>query len=94
MLCANGKGQNAHDNLKCSGPSRKIYVDDLGYLKRQTKGNAPYCGEIMSDLNAASLTKPVTTRTVRNYLKELGFEYVVKVKKQWLNVEHRQKRVA
>ena len=46
-----------------------------------------------SDLNA-SLLKLVTTRTVRTYLKELIFEYVVKVKKQWLDVRHRQQRVA
>ena len=49
--------------------------------------------KIASDLNA-SLPKPVTTRTVRTYLKELVFEYVIKVKKQWLSVQHRQQRVA
>ena len=49
--------------------------------------------EIASDLNA-SLAKLVTIRTVRTYLKELGSEYVVKVKKQWLGVQHWQQQVA
>ena len=31
------------------------------------------------DLND-SLPKPVTTRIVRHYLRDLGFEYVVKIK--------------
>ena len=48
--------------------------------------------KITSNLNT-SLTKPVTTRTVRNHLKEPDFEYAAKVKKQWLSVKRRQKRV-
>ena len=31
---------------------------------------------------------------MRQYLKELGFEYVVKVKKQWLSARYRQQRIA
>ena len=30
---------------------------------------------------------------MRRYLKELDFEYVVKVKKQWLSASHRQQRI-
>ena len=35
--------------------------------------------KITSDLNA-SLPKPVSTRTIRCYLRDLGYEYVVKIK--------------
>ena len=40
--------------------------------------------KITGDLNS-SLLKPVTKRTVGNYLTKLGFQYKVKLKKQWLN---------
>ena len=39
------------------------------------------------------MPKPVAARTVRNYLKELGFEYAVKVKKQWLGATHLKQRI-
>ena len=48
--------------------------------------------KIASDLNG-SLPKSVSTRTVRRYLRDLGDEYVVKIKKQWLNNKYRQQRV-
>ena len=58
------------------------------------KGDACLCAaKIASDRNA-SLPKPLTTRTVRTYLTELGLEYLVKMKKQWLGVQHRQLRIA
>ena len=54
---------------------------DFRHLKRLVKGDARLGAiKIASDLNP-SLPKPVTTRTVRIYMKELDFEYVVKVKK-------------
>ena len=60
---------------------KKLYAQGFRYLKRLIKGDACLSTtKIASDLNA-SLPKPMTTRTVRTYLKELGFEYVVKVKK-------------
>ena len=40
-----------------------------------------------------SLFKPVSKRTVRRYLKKLGYEYAVKIKKQWLSTKHRKARV-
>ena len=44
-------------------------------LNRLVKGDACVSAtKIASDVNG-SLPKPVTTRTVRIYLKELGFEY-------------------
>ena len=45
--------------------------------------------KITSDLNG-SLPRPVSTRAVRRYL---GYEYIVKLKKQWLSNKHRQQRV-
>ena len=40
-----------------------------------------------------SLFKPVSKRTVHRYLKKLGYEYAVKIKKQWLSTKHRKARV-
>ena len=40
-----------------------------------------------------SLFKQVSKRTVRRYLKKLGYEYAVKIKKQWLSTKHRKARV-
>ena len=80
--------------MKRSGRSKKVFGRNLRHLKRLVKGDARLSAtKIASDLNA-SLPKPVTTRTIRTYLKDLGFEYVVKMKKQWLGVKHRQQRVA
>ena len=59
-------------------------LDPRGFrdLKRLVKGDARLSAtKIASDLNA-SLPKAVTTPTVRTYLTELAFEYVVKMKKQ------------
>ena len=59
------------------------------HLKRLVKDDAGLnMTKITSDLNA-SLAKPVTTRIVRSCLKELIFEYVVKVKKKWVGVQQR-----
>ena len=40
-----------------------------------------------------SLSNPIPTRTVRRYLRDLGFEYKVKIKKQWLSSRHREQRI-
>ena len=48
--------------------------------------------KITTDLNI-SLFKPVSKRTMRRYLKKLGYEYAVKIKKQWLSTKHRKARV-
>ena len=83
-----------HGDRKRSGRPRKLSDRDVRHLKRLVKGDARLsAAKITSDLNN-SLPKPVTKRTVRNYLKELSYEYVVKVKKQWLSARHRQQRVA
>ena len=35
----------------------------------------------------------MSKRTVHRYLKKLGYEYSVKIKKQWLSTKHRKARV-
>ncbi|CAF3183212.1 unnamed protein product [Rotaria socialis] len=88
------KDQGNYNDLKSSGRPRKVDGRGLRHLKRLVKGDERLsAAKIATDLNA-SLPKPITTRTVRNYLKELGFEDVVKVKKQWLGVKHRKQRMA
>jgi transposase len=82
------------DDKSRSGRPRKVNSRDIRHLKRLVKGETRLsASKIATDLNS-SLPKPVTTRTVRNYLRELGYEYVVKIKKQWLSARHREQRVA
>ena len=82
------------DDLQHTGRPKKLSGREIRHLKRLVKGDSRIsASKIASDLNTSS-PKPVTTRTVRQYLKELGFEYVVKVKKQWLSARHRQHRIA
>ena len=84
------RDQGTYNDLKRSGRPRKIFGRDLRHLKRLVKGDARLSvAKITSDLSA-SLPKPVTARTV----KELGFEYAAKVKKQWLGATHRKQRMA
>ena len=81
------------DDLRHTGRPKKLSGREIRHLKRLVKGDSRISwSKIASDLNT-SLPKPVTTRAVRRYLKELGFEYVVKVKKQWLSASHRQQRI-
>ena len=40
-----------------------------------------------------SLFNPVSKRTVHQYLKKLGYEYAVKIRKQWLSTKHRKARL-
>ena len=88
------KRLGTYDDSKRSGRPKKLDAWGFRHLKRLVKGDARLSAtKIASDLNA-SLPKPTTTRTICTYLKELTFKYVVKVKKQWLGVQHRQQRVA
>ena len=73
---------------------KKLDGRGLRHLKRLVKGDTRLSEtKIVSDLDAG-LKKSVTIPTARTYLKELNFEYVVKVKKQWLRIQHRQQRAA
>ena len=40
-----------------------------------------------------SLSEPVFKSTARQYLKKLGYEYAIKIKKQWLSAKHRKARI-
>ena len=87
------KETGQYNDLKRTGRPKKIPDRSVRHLKRQVKGDSRLsAAKITSDLNA-SLPKLVSTRTVRTYLRDLGFEYVVKIKKQWLSARHRQQRV-
>ena len=79
---------------KRSGWSQKLGERDQRHLKRLVQGeNRLSMSKITKDLNQ-SLLECITSRTVFNYLKRLGYEYKVKLKKQWLSREHREQRVA
>ena len=58
---------------------------DIRHLKQLVKSDERLSAvKIALDLNV-SLPKPIMTRTVRHYLRDLGFEYVIK---QWLSSKH------
>lgn len=82
------------DDLKRSGRPKKLTNRGLRHLKRLVKGDSRLNARLITpDLNN-SLSEPVSIVTVRRYLKKLGYEYAVKIKKQWLSPKHRQQRVA
>lgn len=79
---------------KRSGRPKRLDERDQRYLKRLVKGeNRLSVSKITRDLNQ-SLSEPISSRSVFNYLKKLGYEYKVKLKKQWLSAKHRKERVA
>ena len=78
-------------DLKRFGRPKKLSRRNERQLRRLVKGKNRL--KSRADLNS-SLLKPVTKRTVRNYLTKFGFEYKVKLKKQWLSKKHRERRVA
>lgn len=82
-----------YKDLKHTKRPKKINGRDIRHLKRLVNGDLRLSvSKITSDLNN-SLTEPVSVVTVRRYLKDLGYEYVVKIKIQWLSAKHRQQRV-
>lgn len=82
------------EDKKRTGRPQKLDKRDQRHLKRLVKDeNRLSVSKITRDLNQ-SLSKPITSRTVFNYLKKLGYEYKVKLKKQWLSAKHREQRMA
>ena len=76
--------------LKHTGHPKKLSDPEIRHLQRLIKGDSRLSSrKIAADLNANSL-ESVTTRTRRRYLKDLAFEYVVKIKKQRLSTHHQQ----
>ena len=81
------------DDMKRSGRPKSLSDHNIRELKRLVQGdNRLSVAKITTDLNM-SLFKPVSKCTVRRYLKKLGYEYAVKIKKQWLGTKHRKARV-
>lgn len=76
-----------------SGRPKKVDERNQRYLKRLVTGdNRLSVNKITKELNR-TLREPICRRTVFNYLKKLGYEYKVKLKKQWLSAKHRKQRV-
>ena len=87
------KETRQYNDFPRTGRPKEIPNRGVRHLKRLVKDDGCLsAATITSDLTA-SLPKPVSTRTVRRYLQDLGYEYVVKIKKQWLSNKHRQQRV-
>jgi hypothetical protein len=87
------KVTGSYDENKRSGYFRKINGRHICHLKRLVKlENRLSASKITTDRNN-SLSKPVTTRTVQNYLRALSYEYVIKLKKQWLSARRREQRM-
>ena len=81
-----------YEGSKRSGRPKRFDERCFQHLKRLIKGDARLSEtKIASDWNT-SLQESITTRAVCTYLKELAFEYLAKVQKQWLGVQHRQQR--
>ena len=69
------------DDMKRSARPKSLSDRNIHELKRLVQGdNRLSAAKITTDLNI-SLFKPVSKRTVRRYLKKLGFEYAIKIKK-------------
>ena len=67
--------------MKRFGRPKGLSNRNIRELKRLVQSdNRLSAAKITTDLNM-SLFKPVSKRTVRRYLKKLGYEYAVKVKK-------------
>ena len=78
----NGTGQ--YNDLQRTDCPKKNQIHDIRYLKWLVKGDGCLsAAKITSDLNDTS-PGPVTTRAASSYRQDLAFEYVIKIKKQWL----------
>ncbi|UJR08074.1 hypothetical protein I4U23_012351 [Adineta vaga] len=76
------KNDGHYNDMKRSGRPKKITGDDIRYLKKLVRGDVrPSASKVTSELNI-SLPNPVSVVPVPRYLKYLGYEYVVKSKRQ------------
>ena len=65
--------------MKHSVHLKNLSGSEIRHLKRLIEGDSRLSrSKIAKDLNA-SLPERVTTSTIRSYLKDLAFEYVVKI---------------
>ena len=60
---------------------KRIQNRDIRHLKPLVKGDGRLSVDKVVSDSDASLPESVTTRTVRRYLRDLWFEYAVKIKK-------------
>ena len=78
------------EDEKRSGQPQKLGERDQRHLKLLVKGeNRLSVSKITKDLNQF-VPETITSRTVFNHLNGLGYEYKVKLKKQWLSRKHRE----
>ena len=69
------------DDLKYTGCPIKLSGHEIRHLKGLAKGDSRLSmSKIATNLNT-SLAESVARRTIRSYLKDLDFEYVVKNKR-------------
>ena len=87
------ENQGRFTDSKRSGRPNKLSERDERELKRLVQGeNRLSVAKITKDF-CIGLSTPVSKETVRRYLKKLGYEYAVKIKKQFLSIKHRKARV-
>ena len=67
------------DHLKHIGRPKTLSGCVIRRLRRLIKGDSRLIGSRISTNLNASLPEPVATRTIRRYLKDLAFEYVIKI---------------
>ena len=78
------------NDIKRSDRPKSLSDRNVCELKRLVQSdNRLSVARITTDLNM-SLSKPMSKRTVSRYLKKFGYEYTVKIKKQWLSAKHRK----
>ena len=77
-----------------SGRLEKLNEGNVRMLKNLGKDddNRNSARELVVKLNE-SLDKPIFRRTIINYLQKCGYEYKIKIKKTFLNKEHRKARL-
>ena len=75
------------DDMKRSARPKNLSDRNIHELKRLVQGdNRLSAAKITTDLNM-SLFKPVSKHTVHRYLKKLGYEYAVNIKKTMAEYE-------
>ena len=74
--------------MKRSARPKNLSDRNISELKRLVQGdnNPLIAAKITTDLNI-SLFKPVSKRTMRRYLKKLGYGYAVKIKRTMAEYE-------
>lgn len=80
------------ENLKGGRPTKLSAADQRAISLDIQPGKAANAVEATQHINS-TLSEPVSTQTVRNLLKDDGFQAVVKKKKPFLSKQHREARL-